>query len=714
MTREECVMDSVLSEFVARTSADPGLARDLLEGHHWDLQSALQAYYVMNGIGTVSAMSLGGHGDSRNTGDELDGSDPVIRKTDIVEAEQGSGKKLSRGISRATDNATLVWKARSEVAQDLGGGGPGRAGDRRLSQLLLETPVYTFTLPDLSVHPPDFREFLEKDLVETSTLVSLENAGRLNWWAEHGVAQRLWPLATSGDGNCLLHAASLGMWGFHDRLLTLRKALHALLTKSSYADAFYRRWRWQTTLQNKEAGLVYCEEEWKQEWHSLLKMSSTEPRSRPFRSSDASVVPVKGSLELVREDPAACGNGAGGGGGGGSCTYESLEEIHVLALCHVLRRPIVVVADTVLRDVAGQPLAPIPFGGVYLPFECPPDKCHRSPLCLAYDAAHFSALVPMEGGPAHLPVAIPLVDVDGKLLPVQFAADPGPSIQWGRDEDDARVIARVTPTEGDKVAMLGKFLEVNCLAPLSRRSSTPGSGEALSNGKTGSFDSDEGSPESGQHRSRAARQLQTVAKQFGSIGKSMSRKIRKNFGSITRRGGSFKGETSPSNKERRWTTPSADGVLAAALHTERRHEYQEEMIHNYLSSARARFCERIRDSSSSSTPPPPQSLLPRGSFPAECVNPGCNMYGTAATSYLCSRCYSQQRQAEAQQRHVPPVATCGKSSFYARSDGDMVAAVTRVPFGNRPSAEEADRLRKKVAALGYAELAADMSAARLH
>ena len=29
--------------------------------------------------------------------------------------------------------------------------------------------------------------------------------------------------------------------------------------------------------------------------------------------------------------------------------YESLEEIHVLALAHVLRRPIIVVADTVLR-----------------------------------------------------------------------------------------------------------------------------------------------------------------------------------------------------------------------------------------------------------------------------------------------------------------------------------------------------------------------------
>lgn len=40
--------------------------------------------------------------------------------------------------------------------------------------------------------------------------------------------------------------------------------------------------------------------------------------------------------------------------------------------------------------------APIPFGGIYLPLEVPAASCHRSPLVLAYDQAHFSALVSME------------------------------------------------------------------------------------------------------------------------------------------------------------------------------------------------------------------------------------------------------------------------------------------------------------------------------
>lgn len=41
-------------------------------------------------------------------------------------------------------------------------------------------------------------------------------------------------------------------------------------------------------------------------------------------------------------------------------------------------------------------MAPIGFGGIYLPLECSPADCHRSPLVLTYDAAHFSALVVME------------------------------------------------------------------------------------------------------------------------------------------------------------------------------------------------------------------------------------------------------------------------------------------------------------------------------
>lgn len=49
-----------------------------------------------------------------------------------------------------------------------------------------------------------------------------------------------------------------------------------------------------------------------------------------------------------------------------------------------------------LHDADGEPLSPIPFGGIYLPLECDVNACHRYPLVLAYDSAHFSALVLMD------------------------------------------------------------------------------------------------------------------------------------------------------------------------------------------------------------------------------------------------------------------------------------------------------------------------------
>ena len=48
------------------------------------------------------------------------------------------------------------------------------------------------------------------------------------------------------------------MWGIHDRLLTLRNALHDTLTKAAYKDNLYRRWRWQQTLVNQQVRAAGC------------------------------------------------------------------------------------------------------------------------------------------------------------------------------------------------------------------------------------------------------------------------------------------------------------------------------------------------------------------------------------------------------------------------------------------------------------------------
>lgn len=50
--------------------------------------------------------------------------------------EAGATKKLARGISRATENADIVTHARLQLA--LGS---------------IDTPEFTFSLPDLSIYP---------------------------------------------------------------------------------------------------------------------------------------------------------------------------------------------------------------------------------------------------------------------------------------------------------------------------------------------------------------------------------------------------------------------------------------------------------------------------------------------------------------------------------------------------------------------------------
>lgn len=115
---------------------------------------------------------------------------------------------------------------------------------------------------------------------------------------------------------------------------------------------------------------------------------------------------------------------------GAEQSYESLEIIHVYVLANVLKRPIIVVSDTILKNPNGEALSPIQFGGVYLPLEISPQQCHRSPLVLCYDSSHFSPLVTMRQLSSNSLQCVPIVDRNRNLLPLHFAVDPGPSFNW--------------------------------------------------------------------------------------------------------------------------------------------------------------------------------------------------------------------------------------------------------------------------------------------
>ncbi|XP_068109307.1 OTU domain-containing protein 7B isoform X2 [Hyperolius riggenbachi] len=450
---------------------------------------------------------------------------PVLQRQDDAVQE----KRLSRGISHAS--SSIVSLARSQVSSN------------GSNEYLLEAPVCTFQLPDLTVYSEDFRNFIERDLIEQSMLVALEHAGRLNWWALVDPSyQRLLPLATTGDGNCLLHAASLGMWGFHDRDLALRKSLYTLMDKGTEKEALKRRWRFQQTMQNKESGLVYTEEEWQKEWNDLIKLASSEPRMHYGTTG------VNGGGIESSEEP----------------VYESLEEFHVFVLAHVLKRPIVVVADTMLRDSGGEAFAPIPFGGIYLPLEVPPNKCHSSPLVLAYDQAHFSALVSMEQSEQSKEQApfIPLTDSEHKLLPVHFAVDPGKDWEWGKNDSDNVRLASVTLSLEAKLNLLHSYMTVTWLslpcetqAPLAQpESPTASAGDdarsaaesgesdkesvcssSASNGgsKTGKEkDKEKDKTKKEKDKDKEKKRADSVANKLGSFGKSLGSKLKKNMGGL--------------------------------------------------------------------------------------------------------------------------------------------------------------------------------------
>lgn len=98
-------------------------------------------------------------------------------------------------------------------------------------RFLRATPHFSFVLPSFRQFDAlDFRKFLYSSLVDVEIFKELENSKILNWCkAVHAMV----PLLTLGDGNCLMHAASLAMWGVNDRYQILRRAVYQSLLEDA-------------------------------------------------------------------------------------------------------------------------------------------------------------------------------------------------------------------------------------------------------------------------------------------------------------------------------------------------------------------------------------------------------------------------------------------------------------------------------------------------
>ena len=309
------------------------------------------------------------------------------------------------------------------------------------------------------------------------------------------------------------------------------------------------------------------------------------------------------------------------------------------------------------------------------------------------------------------------MDPSFQLLPLHFVVDVGPNFQWGRDESDPQKLKNLTLSEESIFDLLKTYLNVvqvpipkHTPAVLHRQDTGNTDSELETHSNSGSVESDEGtnstsSSGSSKEKSKMAKQMQTVAKQFGSIGKTMSKKLKKNFGSISKAVKQMnlnQAEENVKNNEKSVRRedggvgaldggghsghPLGEGfvhnvinnvtfemlgnkesILCAKL-SHKRADYQQEMIKNYLHSAHERFevdrqLKRQKADDVRMKVNLVKNEADKNKSQMKCINAGCNMYGTAATSYLCSSCYSHQKQQAMDLARLPPGGTLQQQPF---------------------------------------------------
>ena len=476
-----------------------------------------------------------------------------------------------------------------------------------------------------------------------------------------------------GDGNCLLHAASLGMWGFQDRLLTLRKALYDTLTSHLAKGAIKRRWRFQQWEKNKEAGgLLYSEQEWEDEWQEVLRIASTQRRldheqkaateckkggetaptlasiaekenedthdSATAKDAEDVVDPPKAEQDgIVKKDNEDQSESPAPDGSKEKITeeteigaFESLEDIHVFVLAQVLRRPIIIIADQFLYGFGGEPIAPIPFGGVYLPLECDPSICIKSPLVLAFDSAHFSPLVPSEekkdSKSNSVKASVPLVGPNYDLLPLQFSMDPGEDFVWSDLDGDSSVAKNFALSMDVKLELLKKYLRVELIkVPCTSKKDTSEDNKVASKGEK----TVEPSGSNADSETKVDKKLPS---------KSAEKKEKSWIATQIMKVGVMAGVVG---------NVVHNNVYVAKLQTDKKPNYYDKMIENYIGTAKLRFEEEKKSLAKAS-----KSSLDPGEKPQPCINPGCQLYGTSATNYLCSGCFKTQKSYSESGRYL--------------------------------------------------------------
>ncbi|XP_014089827.3 ubiquitin thioesterase trabid [Bactrocera oleae] len=268
----------------------------------------------------------------------------------------------------------------------------------------------TFALPaEIEELPIQIQEQLYDELLDRDAQKQLENPPpALNWSLEitARLGSRLLVLWNRSAGDCLLDSAMQATWGVFDRDNTLRRALADTLHQCG--PIFYPRWKEYEKWQASMLHFTLEDAQWQEDWSNLLSLAN-QPGS-------------------------------------------SLEQLHIFALAHILRRPIIVYGVKYVKSFRGEDIGYARFEGLYLPLFWDQNFCIKSPIALGYTRGHFSALVPMEPFARIDPRRdepedvryLPLMDCESKLFPIHFLTQA----EMGREEAIMRQWLDVCVTDG--------------------------------------------------------------------------------------------------------------------------------------------------------------------------------------------------------------------------------------------------------------------------
>ena len=270
-----------------------------------------------------------------------------------------------------------------------------------------------------------------------------------------------------------------------------------------------------------------------------------------------------------------------------------------------------------------------------------------------------------------LPVAIPVVDPQLKLLPLHFCHDPGARFDWSKLSNKS--LSSSEPCLEDRLNLIKVYMDVVqlplCLdGPLG--SHTRLTSRQSSSGSTGSEDGGGGSNTGTlKDKKKDGSKQSTVAKQFGSLGKSVGKKL-KNLGNnlapskAGSKGGGGGGSADPAEKGQHSSLSgglSQSAKVITALATlgggendelvpcaKLSCEYldsREVFVSNYLRDAEKRFHRDQEERRLKGVevrpwaPPLPPTVVSQCRL---CRTPGCMNYALVDLS-LCDRCASQQQ-----------------------------------------------------------------------